>query len=56
MGDLCRAVVLALESDIGGEVYQIATGIETSITELVEIIQEVSSSEAVINSSPRRVL
>ncbi len=26
--DLCRAIVLALESDVAGEVFQIATGVE----------------------------
>ena len=38
VGDLCEAVVLALESDIGGEVFQIATGIETSIRALADQI------------------
>ena len=39
VGDLCEAVVLALESDIGGEVFQIATGIETSIRALADQIE-----------------
>ena len=39
VGDLCEAVVLALGSDIGGEVFQIATGIETSIRALADQIE-----------------
>ncbi len=39
--DLCRAVILTLKSKANGEVYQIATGIETSIARLAELVQEV---------------
>ena len=31
VGDLCWAVLLALKSNVSGEVFQIATGVETSI-------------------------
>jgi UDP-glucose 4-epimerase len=31
VGDLCRAIALALESDVSGEVFQIATGIVRQI-------------------------
>lgn len=54
VGDLCRAVTLALESDIGGEVFQIATGIETSIVELAEQIREVTACDADISYGPPR--
>lgn len=42
VGDLCRAILLALESDVGGEVFQIATGVETSILDLSAMTQEVA--------------
>ncbi len=41
VGDLCRAIVMALESSIGGETFQIATGQETSILELVRTMESV---------------
>ena len=37
--DLCRAIIAGLESDRGGETYQVATGIETSVSELVQLLQ-----------------
>ena len=39
--DLCRAILLALESDVAGEVFHVATGVETSILELATLVQEV---------------
>jgi UDP-glucose 4-epimerase len=41
VGDLCHAVSLALESQLSGEVFQIATGRETSIAELAALVQQV---------------
>jgi nucleoside-diphosphate-sugar epimerase len=38
--DLCWAILLALESDLSGEVFQVATGVEMSIIELARMIQE----------------
>jgi UDP-glucose 4-epimerase len=43
--DLCRAILLALESDVAGEVFQIATGVETSIRELAAMVQEVTGGQ-----------
>ncbi len=40
VADLCRAIVLALGSDIGGEIFQTATGVETSIARLAALIQQ----------------
>ena len=37
--DLCRAIVAALQSNRGGETYQIATGIETRIIDLAKMVQ-----------------
>jgi UDP-glucose 4-epimerase len=54
VADLCRAVLLALDCDMSGEVYQIATGVETSMNRLVEIVQDVSGSDIRICSAPTR--
>ena len=35
--DLCRAIMTAIESDCGGETFQIATGKETSVNQLAEM-------------------
>ena len=45
VGDLCRAIQLALESEVAGEVFQIATGIETSIVQLAQLVQAVTSQK-----------
>lgn len=46
VGDLCRAVLLALKSDVGGEVFQISTGIESGIMELATLVQGVTGRKA----------
>lgn len=53
--DLCTAIVLALESDVGGEVFQIATGQETSIEKLASLVQEVTRSEFKIKYGDSRL-
>lgn len=52
VGDLCRAIVLALKSDVGGEVFQIGTGIETSISRLAELLATVSSTGISTTAAP----
>jgi UDP-glucose 4-epimerase len=52
--DLCRAIELALESNISGEIFQIATGVETSILELAEKVKQISSQLIGINHNPPR--
>lgn len=54
VGDLCRAVALALESNVGGEVFQIATGVETSILELAQLIQQVAGQDVSIEHESAR--
>jgi UDP-glucose 4-epimerase len=54
VGDLCRVVLLALESEISGEVFQIATGIETSILALAELVQQVVGRDVAMENSPPR--
>lgn len=37
--DLCRAIVAGLKSDVAGETFQIATGVETPIIQLARMVQ-----------------
>jgi UDP-glucose 4-epimerase len=52
--DLCRAIALALESTVGGEVFQIATGVETSVLELARRVREVAGSAVNVHHAPER--
>lgn len=52
--DLCRAVLLSLESDIRGEIIQIATGVETSIQSLANLVREVARCNVLIGHGPER--
>ena len=53
--DLCRAILLALESDVSGELFQIATGTETSILQLTEQIAEVTQQAIKFTHGQRRL-
>ena len=46
--DLCRAVLQSLQSELSGEVFQVATGVETSILEIATMIQQLVGSGAEI--------
>lgn len=53
--DLCDGILRALTSDgIAGEVFQLGTGVETSILELTELVQEVAGPAAEVRFHPRR--
>lgn len=52
--DLCRAMMLAAERDLTGEVLNIASGQETSVLELVRLLQEVVGRELPVVSEPSR--
>lgn len=52
--DLCRAVVLSLESNVEGEVIQIATGIETSIQSLAGLVREIAGPDVRFQRGPER--
>ncbi len=54
VGDLCRAIMLTLKSEVAGEVFQIATGMETSILELAALVQEVVGRDVGIHHGPPR--
>jgi len=45
--DLCRAILQALECDCGGETFQIATGQETRILDLAEMISTATPNRSV---------
>ncbi len=52
--DLCRAVLAALDSDVAGEVFQIATGVETSIAELATLVQRTVGRDVTVTAGPAR--
>ncbi len=52
--DICDALLAALASDLGGEVFQIATGVETSVLELVGLMQAVIGHPIVVRNAPAR--
>ena len=54
VGDLCRAILLALEREVSGEVFQIVMGEETSILELAEAVQEVTGRSVEAEHGPPR--
>jgi len=54
VGDLCRAILLALESPVAGEIFQIATGIETSVRDLASLVQQVAARSVQIGHAPAR--
>lgn len=54
VGDLCRAILLALESSVAGEVFQVATGTEITIGTLARLVQKVSRRETAITHGPAR--
>lgn len=54
VGDLCRAVLLALKSNVCGEVFQVATGTETKITHLAKLVKSTSGSKTAVTHGPSR--
>jgi UDP-glucose 4-epimerase len=55
VGDLCEAIVSALESKVSGEVFQIATGVETTIRSLASLVQQTAKRDVgILQGPPRR--
>ena len=52
--DLCRAILQALESNVSGEVFQIATGVETAIVELASLVEHVVGHDIGLVHGPSR--
>jgi UDP-glucose 4-epimerase len=53
--DLCDGIIAAVTADeIGGEIFQLGTSVETSVVELARLIQEVTSAEVDVDFEERR--
>ena len=52
--DLCQAICLALESDVSGELFQIASGTETSVLDLAERLQAIAGQPVGIQFAEAR--
>lgn len=53
--DLCDGIIAAVTADdIGGEIFQLGTSVETSVVELARLIQEVTGAEVDIDYEERR--
>jgi UDP-glucose 4-epimerase len=53
--DLCAGIVAALESEgAAGEVFQLGTGVETSVGDLVELVQEATGFRGEVRRRPAR--
>lgn len=53
--DLCDAIGRALTTDgIGGEVFQVATGVETSVRELTDLVREATGADVDVTFEPRK--
>ena len=55
VSDLANGLIRAAETpDVGGEVFQLASGVETSLNDLVRLLGDVSGTEPVVNHEPPR--
>lgn len=52
--DLARAILAAVRQGRAGEIYQIATGVETSINRLIELFRQQSGQPIPVDYQPRR--
>jgi UDP-glucose 4-epimerase len=53
--DLARGLVLAADTDgVGGEIFQLASGVETSVNEIIALIADASGREPRIRREPER--
>ena len=53
--DLCDGIIAAVTADgIGGEVFQLGTSVETSVTQLAALIQDVTGADTEIDYEERR--
>jgi len=53
--DLCRAILLAVDGDVAGEIFQISSGQETSIAQLATMVAEMAEQEVATTWGPERV-
>lgn len=52
--DLCRAILASIGKNVNGETFQIATGIETSINHLADLVVSTFPSEVLVKKTPPR--
>lgn len=53
--DLCDAILrTTVEEDVGGEVFQLATGVETTVLELVDAVQRAVGAKTEVHYGDRR--
>lgn len=56
-GDIARAMDAILSADaqnVGGEIFQVGTGVETSVNQLVTLLKQVTGTEAKVKYEPER--
>jgi UDP-glucose 4-epimerase len=56
MGDIARANLLAAESELTDVVLNVATGVETSLLELAQMLLKVMDSELAVEHGPERAV
>jgi UDP-glucose 4-epimerase len=56
VGDIARANVLAAHSDLTDEVFNVASGVETSLLELAEALLQVMDSDLAVVHGPARAV
>src|SRR6185369_10263468 len=56
VGDVARAFLLAAQVDAPGEVFNIASGIETSLSELARALLAAMDSDLAVEHGPERKL
>jgi UDP-glucose 4-epimerase len=54
VSDLCSAIESAMNFDGGGEIFQIGTGTETSISDLANLIVDASKFDVNVSYGPTR--
>ncbi len=54
IGDVARANLLAAQSDASDEVFNVASGTETSLLELAKLLLEVMGSDLPVEHGPER--
>ena len=54
IGDIARANMLAAEADVTDDVFNVASGVETSLLELAEMLLRVMGSDLAVEHGPER--
>lgn len=56
IGDVARANVLAASADVAGEVFNVASGVETSLVGLAQLLLDVMGSDLPVQHGPERAV